>query len=191
MIAQRGATLIVALVMLVVMTLGAVMSYNLNKSSLLIIGNQQASQATTSAARQVIERVISRDVFSIAPQASLGTSNLADVDLRSGNLTVPQTTSPVDKNAVRTELTPPPCIRKAIEVAIVDITDPATQACVSGVGQNFGVVGANTGSNCVDVVWEITAVASDPVSNAKATVVQGVTLRQDRSLAMKPANFCP
>jgi Tfp pilus assembly protein PilX len=188
--AQRGATLIVALVMLVVLTLGAVMSYNLNKSSLLIIGNQQASQATTSAARQVIERVISRDVFSSTPQASLGTSNSADVDLKSGSLTVADPSSPISTNAVRTELTPQPCIRKALEVAIVDISDPATQACISGVGQNFGVVGANTGSNCVDVVWEITAVASDPVTNANVTVVQGVTLRQDRSLAMKPANFC-
>lgn len=187
---QSGATLIVALIMLIVMTLGAVLSYNLSKSSLQIVGNQQAQQQTASAARQALELAISRNLFATSPTAAFGATNAVDVDLFSGGI-APATAIQADTK-IRVQLTPQPCIRKAVEVAIVDLSDPATQACIAGATQDFGIEQGNTAkSNCVDVIWELTAQATDSVTRAAASAVQGVALRQDRSVGMRAANFCP
>lgn len=190
---QRGATLIVALIMLVVMTLAAVLSYNLGKSGLQIVGNQQARQLTSSAARQAVEQVLTRDFFSTSPTAAFGSSNVADVDLFTGTVVPVVSTSAQSTDKVRVRLAPAPCIRQSIDVVIRDITDPAIQACIRGSSQNFGVEqvnGSDSGSDCIDVIWEITATASDPVTNAAATVVQGVALRQDKGTGMNVANYC-
>lgn len=190
---QSGATLIVALIMLIVMTLGAVLSYNLSKSSLQIVGNQQAQQQTASAARQALELAISRNLFATSPTTAFGATNAVDVDLFSGSIaTVTPATVPQADTKIRVQLTPQPCIRKAVEVAIVDLSDPATQACIAGATQDFGIEQGNTAkSNCVDVIWELTAQATDSVTRAAASAVQGVALRQDRSVGMRAANFCP
>ncbi|MCF8159467.1 MAG: hypothetical protein K9J76_02075 [Polaromonas sp.] len=188
---QRGATLIMALIMLVVMTLAAVLSYNLGKSGLQIVGNQQARQLTNSAARQAVELILTRDLFSVTPAAAFGTGNVADVDLFTGAVAPVASTSAQSSDKVRVQLAPAPCIRRSIDVAVTDVTDPAVQACIRGVSQNFGVDQANgSGSDCIDVIWEITATASDPVTNAATTVVQGVALRQDKGAGMNLANYC-
>lgn len=188
---QRGATLIVALIMLVVMTLAAVLSYNLGKTGLLIVGNQQARQLATNAARQGVDLVLSRDLFSSSPSAAFGTSNVADVDLFSGLVTPVVLGSPQAPEKVRVQLNPKPCIRQSIEVVVVDLTDPNIQACIRGASQNFGVEQSNaSGSDCIDVIWEISAMASDPVTSASVTAIQGVAMRQDKSAGMNVANYC-
>lgn len=65
---QKGATLIVSLIMLVVLTLFAVSAINLSSVNLRIVGNMQAQKMMELVAQDGIERVISSaSYFSLAP----------------------------------------------------------------------------------------------------------------------------
>lgn len=65
---QRGATLLVSLIMLVVLTLFAVAGFNLSSVNLKIAGNFQEQKLLEAAAQQAIEQVISTPAaFNLAP----------------------------------------------------------------------------------------------------------------------------
>ena len=57
---QVGATLLISLIMLVVLTLFAVTGFNLSSVNLKIAGNFQAQRGMEAAAQQAIEQVITR-----------------------------------------------------------------------------------------------------------------------------------
>ena len=57
--AQRGMTLIVSLVMLIMLTMFAISTMNLSNSNLKVVGNQQALRAVEAAAQQALEQVLS------------------------------------------------------------------------------------------------------------------------------------
>lgn len=177
---QQGITLLVALIMLVVMTLAAVMSFNLGRSNALVVGNQQTQQITTGVAREAIEELVSRDLFAQSPTAAFGSSNVKGYDINA------------DGTAdVTVTLTPQPCIKRAEIITSVDPNDPSTAGCISGVNQSFGVQGAAAGgASCADITWEITAEAKDAFTESKVVVVQGIRLRQDANAAVNSANFC-
>jgi len=60
---QRGATLIVSLIMLVVLTLFAVSAINLSNTNLKIVGNMQAQKMMELAAQDAIEQMLSSPTF--------------------------------------------------------------------------------------------------------------------------------
>jgi type II secretory pathway pseudopilin PulG len=60
---QRGATLIVTLVMLVLLTLFAVSAVTLSASSSKVVGNMQAKKTTDALAQRVVDQVISEGLF--------------------------------------------------------------------------------------------------------------------------------
>jgi Tfp pilus assembly protein PilX len=67
---QRGATLLISLIMLVVLTLFAVAGFNLSSVNLKIAGNFQAQRGMEAAAQQAIEQVLSTGTaFSLTPAA--------------------------------------------------------------------------------------------------------------------------
>jgi len=61
--AQRGATLIVSLIMLVVLTLFAVSAINLSNTNLKIVGNMRAQKMMEMAAQDAIEQMLSSPTF--------------------------------------------------------------------------------------------------------------------------------
>lgn len=63
---QRGATLVVALIMLTLITLLVVSAFTLSSSNLKAVGNMQARDESIAAANQAIELVISSS-FTDAP----------------------------------------------------------------------------------------------------------------------------
>ena len=65
---QRGATLLISLIMLVVLTLFAVAGFNLSSVNLKIAGNFQQQRLLEAVAQQAIEQVISTPTaFSLTP----------------------------------------------------------------------------------------------------------------------------
>jgi Tfp pilus assembly protein PilX len=69
---QRGAVLLVTLIMLVVLTLFAVSGFNLSSVNLRIAGNFQEQRAMEAIALEAIERVLSNPgTFSLAPTAQV------------------------------------------------------------------------------------------------------------------------
>lgn len=67
---ERGATLLVSLIMLVVLTLFAVSGFNLSSVNLKITGNFQEQKRMQADAQQAIEQVISSSTaFNLTPTA--------------------------------------------------------------------------------------------------------------------------
>ena len=182
---QRGATLLVGLIMLILITLLAVGSFNLGKSNLQIVGNMQHRAEGIEAARTTLEEVISKATFSATPSAALTGgcgSNAKCFDVHAD-----------DTDHIPVPLSPAPCIMKSqvIKNAQLDITKADDAGCSTGATQNLGVAGAATGDSlCADTVWEITAVATDSVTQASATVVQGVAVRVAAD-STTTTNICP
>ncbi|MCG2584053.1 hypothetical protein [Massilia sp. TS11] len=171
---ERGITLVMALIMLVLVTLLALTSFNLGKSNLQIVNNMQVREAGISAAREVLEETISNTRFFTNPSDALANPCNSVANTRC-----------VDTNGdgiadVTVSLTPPPsCVKvQSIKNTALDVTNAEDAGCLVSGGQTFGVAGSMTGDSlCADSTWEVHAVAVDNITEARVEVVQGVSVR--------------
>jgi len=149
---QRGATLIVGLIMLVLITLMMVSAFMLSGTNLKAVGNMQFRDEAIAAANVAIERVVSED-FTVSPVASTQTVTIGGAVY----------TVAVNK---------PECI-KSIGITLLPNTDLDYDTCVVG--------GENPTPICFDTVWEIEATVSPTgaaaITGAVATVKQGIGKR--------------
>jgi Tfp pilus assembly protein PilX len=162
---QRGATLIVGLIMLVLLTLIVVGGFTLSSSNLKTVGNVQVRDESVAAANQVIETLIS-------------TSSTPFYN-RTGSVTF---TVDINKDTTAdysVEVAAPLCVsaRQASESAPSDVELPV--AMQSGAEWNTD--------------WDIDAKVSDlRGSGATATVREGVRVRlsqaQKTAVCSQPAN---
>ncbi|PWF41594.1 pilus assembly PilX family protein [Massilia glaciei] len=180
---QRGITLITALIMLVLLTMLALTSFNLGKSNLQVVANMQQRDEAIAAARETLEEVISSPNFTDDPAAALaatcGPANQRCVD-SNGDGTA-------DVNVV---LAPTPVCAKVQAIKNNDLTLGVADddKCSNG-NLMTGIQGSNTGnSDCSDTTWDITAVATDVLTEAQVSVTQGVAVRVDNNVV---ENFCP
>lgn len=169
---QRGATLLVSLIMLVMMTLLAVTAFKLGKGNLQIVGNMQQRNQVISAAQGAIERIISSTTFTTTPANAIpspcgGVANKLCVDVNGDGV--------MDVNVIATAT----CVSaQIIPVSALNFAKANDAGCLVGISQQFGLTGAtNTSSLCANMVWDVQAVATDVVSNAQSTVNQGVGVR--------------
>ncbi|MES2148888.1 MAG: PilX N-terminal domain-containing pilus assembly protein [Pseudomonadota bacterium] len=170
---QRGITLVIALMMLVLLTLLALTSFNLGKSNLQIVNNMQQRDAAMAAADGVLEELISSPRFFTTPTDALATPcngpNTRCVDINGDG--VPDVT---------VTLTPAPTCVKAQNVknTTLDLSNKEDAGCAVGGGQSFGVAGSVTGDSlCSDSVWDVHAVATDAVTEARVEVTKGIAVR--------------
>ncbi len=190
--AQRGTTLVVSLIMLILLTVLALSTLNIGRSSLQITGNAQAQAVTQAAAQQVINQVVSNKTFANAPTAVLDNTTCAG----SGYPTVANSecikVNGDAKTIVRVKLDPAPaCLQmRAIPTSELNLFDAEDLGCTVGLNnQNYGIAGAGAvASLCSNTMWEITAVAEDLVTGAQSTLTQGVTLRVSSDAA---STSCP
>jgi Tfp pilus assembly protein PilX len=170
---QRGATLIIALIMLVLLTLFALSGLNTGTSDLQIVGNMQGRSEAVNAAQEAIETVISTPNFISTPANAVltpcGAANTLCTDVTGDG--TPE---------YRTTLTPAPtCVAVTpIMANQLNFFIPDDLGCTDQQAQNLGVAGAVTGATlCANTVWEITAQTTGTISAATATVSQGVGVR--------------
>jgi Tfp pilus assembly protein PilX len=180
--AQGGATLLVTLIMLIMLTLFAISAMNTGTINLKMVGNMQNKREAMDATQAVIERVLSRRDFISTPTNALaspcgGAPNTACTDLNGDG--TPELT---------TVLSPAPvCMQaRALKVSELVITPNSEDlACTTQQGQGtFAVAGAApTGDSlCAQTVWEITAVtrtygSTVLNSDVNVTTSQGVGVR--------------
>lgn len=179
---QHGVVLPMALIMLVMMLLVAIVSFNMGRQNTIIAGNMQHKAEVVNSANQAVEEVISKTAFITNPSAALP-GNKATYDINGDG-----------KKDITVTLSPPPCVKKAqvIKNAELSISNANDAACIVGAGQNLGVEGAVTGDSlCANSVWEINAVAVDDVTGAGATVTSGVGVRVAADDAKNPSSTCP
>ena len=170
---QDGATLVIALIMLVVITLLAVSSLSTTNMNLKVVGNMQSRGEALHATQQAIETVISTPQFIANPANALlnpcGTSNTLCTDLN-GDGTPDYTT----------RLNPAPaCVTvKAIKASELNLSSAEDLGCSAGQAQQFGVAGAPSGESlCANTAWDITAETNATVSRTRVTITQGVVVR--------------
>lgn len=164
---QNGATLITALIMLVVLTLLVVSAIRSSNTNLRIVGNMQAQEEAVAAAQQAIETVISSN-FTANP-----VSSVTNID--------------VNHETYAVNLSTPACSGSAsLNNEDLDITNPADQNCfLSDASGNVvyeldpvtGALRVPRGpSLCQAQRWDVQAQASSN-GGANAIIHQGVFIR--------------
>lgn len=145
---QRGATLIVGLIMLVLITLVVSSAFMLSTTNLKAVGNMQYREEAIAAANAAIEEVISSDAIFFAPAVR---------------------TVPVGDYTVT--VAAPECLYVAdVAVATSNDANPNVHSeDASGKGTG-GVPGF------LDTYWDIAATVDDDVTGARVTTHQGVKI---------------
>jgi len=180
---QRGATLIVALIMLVALAMLSLWSFNSGTMNLRVVGNSQARQEVVAAAQAATEMTLSTPLFTQDPLAVSAGAIPIDID---GD-TLPD---------YQAQLSPAPsCYRvRVLKVYELDPASEGDRACLgSSTAQNPGIeiagAASSTGDSlCADSEWNVRAVVSDARSHATAAVNQGVAVR---ALTTDTASACP
>jgi Tfp pilus assembly protein PilX len=169
---QIGATLLISLIMLVLITMLALTSFRIGKANLQIAGNMQQRNQAFTAAQGAIEQVISRTQFMTTPANAIpnpcnGVANTTCVDVNGDG--VPDVNVAVTPACVSTQVIP---------ISALNLANANQAGCLVGVSQQFGVVGASsTGSLCANMLWDTQAVATDSLSNAQFAINQGIAVQ--------------
>jgi Tfp pilus assembly protein PilX len=179
---ERGATLIVALVFLVMLALFGLSAYQTSMTDQKSSGNMQARNEALNAAQQAIETTISTPQFVSTPANALPTPNpLITQPSPCGTANV--FCSDHDNDGVGdyiVRLQPAPsCVASAIiKVIDLNIANAEDLGCAVGQVQQFGIAGAAVGDSlCANTTWNVTAEAAATTSGAKVTISQGVGIR--------------
>jgi hypothetical protein len=144
---QRGAVMVVALIMIVIISVVAVSAYMLSTSNLRAVGNVQVRQEAIASANQALEAVVSGP-FLTALNTTAGST--VDID-KDGNADY----------SVSVQI--PQC---PLRVRRVSLDAPS--------GFETGENAVSAGTYIVD--WELRATVSDPNSGATAVIRHGLRL---------------
>jgi Tfp pilus assembly protein PilX len=160
---QAGATLLVAMIFLAVITLIVTSSIKAVNVNTKLVGNMQMQEEAEAAAQQAIEKAISSD-FTAMPTASTWVTDNGQA-VSAYTVVVPA----------------PACTGiKAIKLSELDATNTDDQPCyASGAAQNTGIVGSGVSGNslCSNSSWEVNATATPPASDPTPTLHQGIAVR--------------
>ena len=164
---ERGMTLVIALVMLVVLTLLVVSAIRFGNINLRIAGNVQSETEASAAAQVAVESTIatmaaSPNISSIAAQNAVNVST--------------------GGQSYQVAVTAPGCMfSKQVTTDTLDPTKAADRVCFEGTDQDKLVTATGgltaTPSACKDQQWDVTATVADGSSGARVTMLQGAAVR--------------
>ena len=170
---QRGAVLLVGLVMLVMVTLLAVSGFNMVKVNQQVAGNMESRGQAMVAANAAIEEAISSVLFFNQPGNvflnSCGANNTKCYDMNGDGA-----------DDITVTVAEPSCV-----VVLPVMNDDLNFSDRNDLGC---LIEGSQDSLCVDSMWDLQAVAVDNVTGAQATVRQGVSVRVSKN---NIASACP
>lgn len=149
---QRGVTLFVGLVLLVLITLMVTAAYKLSNTNLKSVGNMQARNEAVSAANAAIEQVLSSP-FTNAPSAEE-----INVDINNDGNT-----------DYMVSIATPVCVRATVDLAIPKVISSVT----------LGAALSSAASSSWNTLWEINANVVDAVTGATVSVRSGTLVLLD------------
>jgi Tfp pilus assembly protein PilV len=171
---QKGVTLIVGLIMLMMITMLVVGAFTLSSTNLKSVGNMQVREEAIAAANHAIERLISSPFTK-----ALGTQSF---------------TVDIDKNGVNdytVDIAVPRCVRaaEASFAASSGTGSPGTGSSDAGStspgpssqGSGLEDPGASSASTIWNTDWDIKATVTDVASGSSITVLQGVRVQLDQA----------
>jgi type II secretory pathway pseudopilin PulG len=160
---QRGITMFVAMIILIMVTLLAVSSFRGSNTNLKVVSSMQGRQEAIASAQAVIEDLISLPYFSEEPVLSVAAPKTIDIN-----------NDGIADYTVRLNEPVPTCLRaKPVVPAQLDLNNVNDRRCLGSARAGAGALS----SFCSDTVWEITAKTEDRITGAATTVRQGVALR--------------
>ncbi len=172
---EQGMTLMMALIMLIVLTLLALASFNLTQANMQVVTNMQQRDAVTFAARGVLDEVLSSAAF----HANVGQTLSQQPGCPEGpdHRCIDSNGDGTNDVVVAVKVAPK-CVKvKTVKTTDLDIAIPEEMKCSTQEGQK-GQENGNTGNSmCADSVWEVQVEAVDNISKAKMTVTQGIGVR--------------
>ncbi len=158
---QRGSTLLVALVMLMLLTLIAFAAMNASTTSIQVVGNAQFREEANAAAQQAIEGVISSNNFTANPASSVIPVNVGGTNYVA-TVAVPKCISSM------------PILSDSPEL---DTSNAEDMKCAGGIDQP---------PQCNKQMWEVNATVNDSDTGASTNVHQGVSVRVDIETVCPP-----
>jgi Tfp pilus assembly protein PilX len=173
---QQGMTLVIGLIMLIMVSLAAVASYQMSKTSTEVIGNMQFQNEAVASADNVIQEVLSTVRMFETPTAVLTNTcngpNTKCFDYNNdGTDDVEVTLETPDCVKVQPRLT------TDLDLETLDGGRPLDEACTNQ-SVLSGIEGGSTGvSLCSNSTWEITAVVTDVTTKASVRVTQGADVQ--------------
>lgn len=145
---QRGVTLIVGLIMLVLITLVVTTAFMLSTTNLKSVGNMQYREEALAAANAAIEETISSDAIFMAPTAQTKTVGDYEVDVAA-----------------------PVCLY-ATDV----ITSSSDDANPNIYKQTSAGAGGASAPGYLDTYWDISAEVNDGLSGTHVVTHQGIKI---------------
>ena len=172
---QRGATLVVALILLLLLALLGLGAFQTSVTDMKASGNMQARTEALNAAQETIETVISSRQFVVEPNNAI-TKPCEGPNTYCSDLNGDGTPE------YKTQLAPAPTCKtmKMLKVVELDLGSNDDLGCAVGQSQQFGVAGADVAAGdslCASSVWEVTAETAAVNGGAKVTVSQGIGIR--------------
>ena len=164
---ERGATLLVSMIMLVVLTLLVVFAIRSGNTNLRIAGNAQSQAEADLATRQAIEQVMEQ-VNAVADPSLIPEQSVA------------VSTGPVSYTVTVQAMTT--CIlEKPVLNSTLDANSLKDRPCFATQDDDKAVQADGSlptkPSECKTQQWEIAAGVTDSTSAAKVSEVQGITIR--------------
>ena len=164
---QQGATLLVGMIMMVVLTLLVVFSLRSGNTNLRIAGNMQTQAEAAAATQQVIEQVIEQ--IKVTEDLSL----------------IPAQTVPVAMGNVTYNVAVAAMTQCIMEIPVLNSAlDPSKAndvACFESPDGDKAIKADGTlttkPSACKTQQWDIEAGVTDGTSGTKVTQVQGISIR--------------
>lgn len=173
---QRGATLVVSMIMLIVLTVLVVYSIRSGNTNLRIAGNMQRQTEALMSTQQVIEQVIEQiktvDNIALIPAQNVSVTN--------AGATYSVTTNSLGAVGA--------CILEvAVANADLDPANPDDVQCFESQDVDRAITSGGTMSTtlstCKQQHWEIQAGVNDATSGTQLTQVQGITIRVPGTVA--------
>lgn len=174
---QKGITLIVTLIMLVVLTLLVVSAIRFGNINLKIAGNVQSQSEAVAATQIAIERVLEQ--VKVAPNIdAIAASNSNSPAITAGG------------GAYKVAWTAPACkLTKPVSNADLSPTKASDIPCFEGTGGDIQVdangKATTTPAACNDQNWEVQATVDDAATGTKVMANQGFSVR------VSAATKCP
>lgn len=170
---QRGITLVVALVFLLVLSLFAIASFNSSTTNSQVTGNMIARQESQAAAQWLVDSTISSSLFASDPKSVAAGSYSIDID-GDGNIDFQPKLDPA-----------PACERtRTIKAFELDADNAEDVACMTSAdpgstsGTDSPSASAAAGNSlCANTEWKVRAVTDDSVTGTHVAVDQGVGVR--------------
>jgi len=180
---QRGVTLVVGMIMLVLITLLVLASFHLGRNNLEIVGNAQQRNEALAAAQQTIEAAVDSPLLTSSPGSIFPTPCAG----WTGNTLCYDVNADGTNDVVVQILPAPTCVKsQIIPLTSLSLTDPNDQPCRQQVQQCFGQEGcSNINSNCANSLWDIRAVAQNLAPNGTSAANQGPTAVVNQGIAKR------